>query len=158
MEQKNGKIVIDGDACPKSVKNIVIEVAQEYNRDLLMVASFNHNLEGPFRKIVVGNEPQAVDLAVSNLTKKGDIVVTQDWGLAAVILGKGGRAISPLGMIYNMDKIEFLLEQRHLKAKIRRSGGRTKGPSSRTKKDDQNFRRALRSLLGEKSKGHAQDE
>lgn len=149
MENKVTRIIVDADACHKKVKSIITVTAQQYKTEVIMVASFNHQLEGDFRVIVAGNEPQAVDLAVINLTGKKDIVVTQDWGLAAVILGKGARVISPLGMIYRNDKIEFLLEQRHLKAKIRRSGGRTKGPSARTAEDDEAFRRAFEGLLQE---------
>lgn len=141
------RIIVDADACPKTVKSIITTLAKKYDLEVIMIASFNHRLEGGFRVMVVGNEPQSVDLAVINLTRKRDIVVTQDWGLAAVILGKGAQAISPLGMVYKNEKIEFLLEQRHLKAKIRRSGGRTKGPAARTGDDDESFRSAFEELL-----------
>lgn len=147
MATESVRIIVDADACPRKVKSIIVTLSKKYNTEVIMVASFNHNITGEFQVIVVGNEPQSVDLAVINLTRKNDIVVTQDWGLAAVILGKGAQAISPLGMLYKNEKIEFLLEQRHLKAKIRRSGGRTKGPAARTGDDDEVFKSAFEELL-----------
>jgi uncharacterized protein YaiI (UPF0178 family) len=142
-----GRVIVDADACPQKAKEIIVILAKKYGKEVIMVASFNHNLAGDFQVVVVGNEPQAADLAVINLTRKGDIVVTQDWGLAAVLLGKGVEVVSPHGKIYREEKIEFLLEQRHIKAKIRRSGGKTKGPAARTKEDNEHFRRALDDLL-----------
>lgn len=145
------RVIVDADACPRGVKHSIIEITGKYGWETVMVASFNHNLTGSFRQIIVGNEPQAVDLVVSNLTAKGDIVVTQDWGLAAMVLGKGAKALSPLGIVYREDNIDFLLEQRHIKSKIRRSGGRIKGPAARTREDDQQFARSLEHLISKQS-------
>ncbi|PKM86011.1 MAG: hypothetical protein CVU87_13415 [Firmicutes bacterium HGW-Firmicutes-12] len=145
--KKCGRVIVDADACPQKAKHIIVTLAKKYCTEVIMVASFNHNLVGEFEVVVVGNEPEAADLTVINLTKKGDIVVTQDWGLAAVLLGKGVHVVSPHGKIYCEEKMDFLLEQRHIKAKIRRSGGKTKGPSARTKEDDEHFSRALEELL-----------
>jgi len=84
---------------------------------------------------------------VVNNTSRGDIVVTQDWGLAALVLGKGAFAISPSGRIFSEDNIDFLLEERSLKAKFRRAGGRTKGPSARTREDDRRFQESFLLLV-----------
>ena len=78
----------------------------------------------------------------------GDIVVTQDWGLAAVILGKGGLAIAPSGLIYTSERMPFMLEQRNVLARHRRGGGRTRGPAARTEADDLRFQQAFIKLLG----------
>ncbi|MEW6623866.1 MAG: DUF188 domain-containing protein [Bacillota bacterium] len=145
-DDKNPKIIIDGDACPKAVMNIISNETQILGLRILVIASFNHNISA-FEHIIVGNEPQAADLALINKTKSGDIVVTQDWGLAAMVLAKGGMCIAPNGYIYNKDKIDFMLEERHIKAKHRRSGGRTKGLPPRDKEDDERFRRNFCKLL-----------
>lgn len=97
--------------------------------------------------MVVGDESQAADIAVANLTKPGDIVITQDWGLAALILGKKAHAISPRGRIYSSEQIDLLLEERNLLAKYRNSGGRTKGPSKHSKDNDRLFESNLLKLL-----------
>jgi len=147
------RVIIDADACPKNVKDIVSTLTAAYAWEMVTVASFKHSIEGTHRHITVGDESQAVDLAVINLAKRGDIVVTQDWGLAAVLLGKGARVVSPSGRIYQDEKMDFLLEERHLKAKVRRAGGRTRGPAARLKKDDERFGCVLERLLKEEVNG-----
>jgi len=77
----------------------------------------------------------------------GDIAVTQDWGLAAMLLGKQVRSLSPAGREYRQETIDFMLEEREVKAKLRRSGGRTKGPRKRTNEDDRNFSERLELIL-----------
>lgn len=142
------KIIIDADACPKKVLQICIQLAHEYGLLLHTVASFNHNIVSDHHT-TVGNGPQETDLAVINMTKAGDIVITQDWGLAALVLGKHAAAVSPAGRIYSQDTIEFLLEEREFKARLRRSGGRTKGPSKRKTDDDERFAASLRRVIRE---------
>ena len=140
------KILVDADACPKSVLRTCLRVGRKHDIPVWTVASFHHNIESDHH-VVVGSDPQETDIKAINLTQKGDVVVTQDWGLAAVILGKGGRCLSPTGMEFRQDRIEFLLEEREIKAKIRRSGGRTKGPNRRAASDDCRFQRSLERLL-----------
>lgn len=140
------KIIIDADACPKSVLSICQEIGDEFSLEVWTVASFNHNILWK-NHITVGNSSQEADIQVMNLTRRGDIVVTQDWGLAAMILAKGAGAISPAGKIFRQETIEFLLEERELKAKHRRAGGRTKGPRKRTMEDDLFFTAQLKKLL-----------
>lgn len=140
------KVLVDADACPRKVLDIIKELQEEYNFRLVTIASFNHNITGT-EHIVVGDEYQAADMAVVNLTNKGDIVVTADFGLASLVLGKGARAVCPSGRIYNNDQIDLLLEERHVKEKIRRSGGRTKGPSARKKTADDKFRSSFLKIL-----------
>ncbi len=143
---KNMKIIVDADATPKTALAICRQAAGEFSVPLITVASFNHRIESD-RHVVVGNAPQEADLQVVNLTGRGDIVVTQDWGLAAMALGRGASAVSPVGRIYREETIGFLLEERELKAKFRRGGGRTRGPKKRTAEDDENFKRSLYNLL-----------
>jgi uncharacterized protein YaiI (UPF0178 family) len=148
-----GKILLDADAIPRSVKALTAELAGDFGWEMVTVASFKHNIEGEHRHITVGAEPQAADLALLNNTRKGDIVITQDWGLAALVLAKGAQALSPWGRVYREEKMDFLLEERHLKAKVRRSGGRTRGPAPRRPEDDLRFKNALEKLLSSCSPG-----
>lgn len=140
------KVLVDADACPRTVLNSIKELQEKYSFSLITVASFNHNISGTGH-IVVGDEFQAADMTIVNLTSKGDIVVTADFGLASLVLGKEAKAISPSGRIYNNEQIDLMLEERHVKEKIRRSGGRTKGPSARTKNEDENFRNSFLKIL-----------
>jgi uncharacterized protein len=140
------RVIVDADACPKACLQIIQRLATVYRYEVITVASFNHQIENANHHIV-GNESQATDMMVMNLTRSGDIIVTQDWGLAAIILGKNAKVISPSGKIFNTSTIDLLLEERNILAKHRRSGGRTKGPSKRGKDDDQKFERNLLKLL-----------
>lgn len=140
------KVLIDADACPRGVMETVRRLQKEYNYELVTISSFNHVYDG-INHITVGDGDQATDMALINRTSRGDIVVTQDWGLAALVLGKGAKAIDPGGRIHSNEKMDFLLEERYMKAKFRRGGGRTKGPSARTSADDERFERAFVSLL-----------
>ncbi|MCL6639708.1 MAG: DUF188 domain-containing protein [Firmicutes bacterium] len=140
------KIIIDADATPRAVLDVSLKAAKKFNVPLFTVASFNHRIDSD-RHITVGNAPQEADIQIINLTAKGDIVVTQDWGLAAMALGKGAAALSPAGRVFREEVIDFLLEERELKAKHRRGGGKTKGPKKRTAEDDENFKKSLYRLL-----------
>lgn len=142
------KILIDADACPKTVLQICLKYGQQYDVPVWTVASFNHVIASDHHT-VVGNSSQEADLKVMNLTDSGDIVVTQDFGLAAMVLGKKAKALGPSGKEYLSATIDILLEERELKAKFRRSGGRTKGPSKRSSEEDQRFERTLIRLLEE---------
>lgn len=140
-------VLVDADACPRGVLETVRRLKARYGYELRTVSSFNH-AHGTEGHLFVGDEAQATDLALINLAKRGDLVVTQDWGLAAMALGKGARAIAPDGRVYTEDKIAFLLEERNLKARHRRGGGRTRGPAARTSEDDRRFEEAFAGLFG----------
>lgn len=148
----NFRILIDADACPRQALIIAKSLAREKGRIVMTFASYNHQIDGDHH-ITVDAGPQAVDLRLANETRAGDIVVTQDIGLAALVLGKGAFALSPHGMIFTPDRIEFHLEERNEKARYRRGGGRTRGPAARTRDDDERFERSLRSLL-ERGEAH----
>lgn len=140
------KIIIDADACPKAALQICFRLGEKYTIEVWTVASFNHNIESD-NHVVVDSGSQEADLKVVNLAEKGDIAVTQDWGLAAMLIGKQVRCISPAGREYRPENIDSMLEERELKAKFRRSGGRTKGPKKRTAEDDSNFAAKLEALI-----------
>ena len=140
------KILVDADACPKSVLHLSMKVGRQYDIQVWTVASFNHHINSNHH-VVVGDDPQEADIKIINLTEEGDIVVTQDWGLAAVAVGKGARCLSPGGREFRSDKIEFLLEEREVKNKFRRSGGRTRGPKKRTIEEDRRFENCLERII-----------
>lgn len=142
------KIIVDADACPKSVLQICMRAGEEFALPVWTVASFNHHIISDHH-IIVGDSSQEADIRVMNLAQDGDIAVTQDWGLAAMLLGKGVRCLNPLGREFNPATIEFLLEEREAKAKFRRGGGRTKGPKKRLPENDQKFAACLRRILQE---------
>lgn len=141
------KILVDADACP--VKDIIIAVGNERSIPVEMVASFNHKIKGGpgVSVIITDTGPDAADYIIANRVEGEDIVVTQDFGLAALTLGKRGKALSPRGLIFTGENINSLLMQRHVSAKIRRSGGKTKGPSPFCREDRDNFLKSLLKLL-----------
>jgi uncharacterized protein YaiI (UPF0178 family) len=95
----------------------------------------------------VGDASQEADIKIMNMTDEGDVVVTGDQGLAAIVLGKGAKSLSPAGREFHSDRIEFMLEERAIKSRVRRAGGRTKGPKRRTVEDDRRFEMCLEQSL-----------
>ena len=105
------RVIVDADACPRGAMGVLRRLQSEFRYRLLTVASFRHQLGGDDH-ITVGDAPDEADLKIAGLVRKGDIVVTQDFGLAALALAKGGAAISPKGMIYHRGNLDFLLNER----------------------------------------------
>lgn len=140
------RVIVDADACPKACLQIIRNLASDYDLEVITVASFNHFFDHANHQ-VAGNEAQAADIAIINQTREGDIVITQDWGLAAMVLGKRAWAIAPNGRIYENEQMDWLLEERNLLAKFRRGGGRTRGPAKRTSGDDLRFKENFLKLL-----------
>lgn len=140
------KILVDADACP--VKEIIVKVAKQFGIPVTMFIDTSHVLDDGYSDIVtVDKGRDSVDIALANRIQKGDIVVTQDYGLAALALPKGARAISQNGLVYTDGNIEKLLFERHLAQKVRRSGGRMHGPPKRLKEDDERFEDVFKKLL-----------
>ncbi len=140
------KILVDADACPRSVLKICMGLGRKYDIPVWTVASFNHDIESD-HPVVVGDDSQEADLKIMNLAEAGDVVITGDWGLASMVVGKGAKCVSPMGREFRPEKMEFLLEEREIKAKFRRGGGRTKGPRKRTMEDDRRFEFCLEKIL-----------
>ena len=145
----NMKILVDADACP--VKNIITKIAKEYKLRVLMFIDTSHFLDDGYSDVIMVDKGRdSVDIALINKVEKGDIVVTQDYGVAAMALSKQAYSINQNGLIYTKDNIDKLLFERHLSQKIRRAGGRTSNPRKRTKEDDEKFERAFRNLCCKK--------
>ena len=151
------KILVDADACPKSALRISMNLGLKYRIPVWTVASFDHSIDSDHH-VAVGDDSQEADIKIVNMTEQGDVVITQDWGLAAIVLGKGARCLSPAGREYRSDRMAFLLEEREVKNKLRRSGGRRKGPKKRTDEDDQRFEASLERILLKSSEGMRRDE
>lgn len=142
----NIRILVDADACP--VKEIIETVAKARKIPVTMLIDTSHILTSGYSEIIsVSKAPDAVDFALINRTSKGDIVVTQDYGVAAMALGKGAYAIHPGGKIYTDNNIDVMLMERDIAKRCRRAGERIKGHSKkRTAEDDNRFTEALNKL------------
>ena len=125
-----------------------MRLARQRNIECLILCDTAHEFskEGA-RTITVSKGADSVDFALVNLVQKGDVVVTQDYGLAAMCLARGAVPLNQNGMIYTSDNIDALLHQRHTAQKIRRGGGRLKGPSKRGVEQDRAFEGALTAIL-----------
>jgi uncharacterized protein YaiI (UPF0178 family) len=139
------KILVDADACP--VRALILKVAKNCNLPVVLVFDTSHDIEDTYAEmVVVGRGRDAVDFALINRTEKGDIVVTQDYGVAAMALAKQACALNHNGLRYTADNMDALLEERHRAQKARRSGKRTGGFKKRSSDDDLSFEAALRAL------------
>ena len=115
---------------------------------MTMLCDTSHRLNDGYSKIItLEKQADSVDFALIGLLSREDIVVTQDYGVAAMVLGKGAHAINQNGLVYTNDNMDRLLMERHIGAKVRRSGGRTKGSSKRTKEDNERFEAVFAKLL-----------
>ena len=114
------QIFVDADACP--VVGIVETIAEKYNISNTLLCDTNHILYSDYSEvIVVGAGADAVDYKLISICHKGDVVVSQDYGVAAMALGKGAYAIHQSGKWYTNENIDQMLMERHLNKKARRS-------------------------------------
>ena len=136
------RILIDGDGCP--VVDLTIKISRKFNIEVIIMCDTSHifNKDGA-KTMVFSKGADSVDFALINLLKKDDIVITQDYGLAAMAINKASYVINQNGLIYSNENIDRLLYSRHISKQIRKSGGRTKEHKKRTKEDDLNFERTL---------------
>lgn len=140
------KILVDADACP--VKNEVEDIAKKYNISVTMFIDTSHILKSEYSEIItVDKSADSVDIALINRTCAGDIVVTQDYGVAAMALGKKAYAINQNGLVYTAENIDRLLFERHIGKKVRRSGGRTGTIKKRTLEDNKRFSEKFIALI-----------
>ena len=142
-------IFIDADACP--VTHIAEEIARRHGIPVTILCDTNHVIYSDYSTVkLIGAGADAVDLALINLCKAGDIVITQDYGVAALALGKGALAVHQSGKCFTDDNIGGLLMDRHLAKKARRSGKHhLKGPVKRTEEDDRRFAESFERLIAE---------
>ncbi|MGN0548393.1 MAG: YaiI/YqxD family protein [Acutalibacteraceae bacterium] len=145
------KILIDADGCP--VVDLTVRLAAKHGAECVILCDTAHefNREGA-QTVVVEKGADSVDFKLVNLVREGDIVVTQDYGLAAMCLARKAVPLSQNGMVYTDKNIDQLLFTRYVSKKIRNSGGRLKGPSKRKPEQDKAFEEALERLIKDISK------
>jgi len=142
------KIFIDADGCP--VVDITVRTARRYGVECTIICDTAHSIQREGAEtIIVDKGADSADFRLVNLVNAGDITITQDYGLAAMCLSKRAAVLNQDGKRYTEENISGLLEFRAVSAKIRRSGGRTKGLSKRTAQQDKDFEKALEELIGE---------
>ena len=140
------KVYIDADACP--VTDIVIAKCAAKGIPCVLVCDTAHQIRRPGADTVtVDKGSDSADLMIANKVHPGDVVVTQDYGLACICLSRNARILHQDGWEYTFDNISGLMEQRHAAKKHRLAGGRTKGPAKRTKAQDIAFENAFQQLL-----------
>ena len=142
------KIFVDADACP--VVGIVEELAKKYKIPVTLLCDTNHVLFSDYSEvIVVGAGSDAVDYKLISICHKGDMVVSQDYGVAAMALGKGAYAIHQSGKWYTNENIDQMLMERHLNKKARRASQKNhlKGPKKITAEDDEHFRESFEKMI-----------
>ena len=140
------KIFIDADGCP--VVDIAVKTAVKYGLECTIICDTAHSIRrNGAETIIVDKGADSADLRLVNLVSCGDIAVTQDYGLAAMCLSRRAIVINQDGRKYTEDNISGLLEFRAVSARIRRSGGRTKGLSKRTAQQNRDFETALVEII-----------
>ena len=140
------RIIIDADGCP--VVRIAADCAKRHGIDAVIVCDSAHYFDIPgVETITVTKGADSADFRIVNMISPGDIVITQDYGLAAMALARRATVINQNGLIYSEDNIDSMLLARHTARKIRNSGGRLKGPSKRTKEQDAAFIKTLETCL-----------
>lgn len=146
------RVLIDADACP--VVNFTVTLCRQYNIPCVLLCDTAHQLyKDGAETLVFDKGADSVDFALVNRVCPGDIVITQDYGLASMCLARKARVLHQDGWEYNACNISGLMEQRHAARKFRAAGGRTKGPAKRTQAQNNAFSRALETLLQQAVQG-----
>lgn len=147
------KLMIDADGCP--VVALAVKTAEKYGVRCVLVCDTAHTFSNVSAEIItVSQGADSADFRIVNLLDTGDIVVTQDYGLAAMCLAKKATALNQNGLIYSEKNMDELLLSRHIHKKVRRAGGRMKGPKKRTKQQDEAFEKALTALFEERTQNN----
>lgn len=142
------QILIDADACP--VIQIAEKVAIKYNIPVTLICDTNHILNSDYSEvIVVSAGADAVDYRLINICHKGDIVITQNYGVAAMALAKGAYSIHQSGRWYTNENIDQMLMERYINKKARRTSAKNhiKGPRKRTEEDDKRFAESFEKIV-----------
>lgn len=143
------RIIVDADACP--VIDTAISFSEKKGIECILVCDNTHSLNKENAvTITVDKGADCADIKIANTVLCDDIVITQDYGLAALCLAKGAAVLTQNGLIIDNKNIENLLYSRFMSKKARMAGMRTKGPKKRSREDDLNFEKALTALMEEK--------
>ncbi len=145
------KVLIDADGCPVVKK--VMEISQKYGIKCVIVCDCCHVYDTEYAEVItVEKGADSADFKIANIASGGDIVITQDYGLAAMCLARNAEAVNQDGMIYTNENIDALLLSRHTAKKIRRGGGRLKGPPPRTAAQNEKFAEVFEEIVRKKCK------
>ena len=140
------KVLIDADACP--VVDIAVKLCAAHAVPCYLLCDTAHTMHRDGAETLIFDKgADSVDFALVNRANAGDIVITQDYGLASMCLGKRVRVLHQDGWEYTEYNITGLMEQRHVAKKHRLAGGRIKGPAKRTAVQDQAFAKAFQQML-----------
>ena len=144
------KVLIDADACP--VVDIAVALCRQYQKECLLLCDTAHEMrrEGA-QTLIFDKGADSVDFALVNKVSSGDLVITQDYGLASMCLAKNARVLHQDGWEYTPYNIDALLFQRHASREYRAAGGRTKGPSKRKNTQNRSFSEAMEQILLEEN-------
>ncbi|MDF1495558.1 YaiI/YqxD family protein [Caproiciproducens sp. CPB-2] len=141
-------ILVDADACP--VKEIIVRLAKKQKVPVIMLTDTSHLLDDGYSKVItVDKGRDSADIRLVNLAGSGDIVVTQDFGVAAMALAKGAKALNQNGMVYDDSNMDRLLFERALGQEMRRAGARIGKFKKRSRQDDESFERVLLHMMEE---------
>lgn len=140
------KVFIDGDSSP--VLQIVENICKENKIDLVIVKNYNHDISSDYAEVLnVDNDKEAADIKIMNLVNKGDIVVSQDYGLAAMVLGKGAYVINQNGKIINQNNVDFLLNRRYINQKAMLESRIYPKFKKRSSNDEKHFKESFLKLI-----------
>ena len=146
------KVLIDADGCP--VVDIAIRLCKKHQAACVLLCDTAHELHREDAvTLVLDKGADSVDFALVNRVSPGDIVITQDYGLASMCLSRKARVLHQDGWAYTEDNIQALLFQRHAAKAYRNAGGRVKGPSKRTPQQNNSFSVALEALIQQTVQG-----
>ena len=143
------RLIIDGDGCP--VKNEIIELAEDFSLPVVIVTSIDHfttkKYPGFIQFIYVDKGADGADYRIVKEILDGDIIITQDYGLASLLLNKKVRVFHHNGKEYLKESIDILLNQRYIGAQMRKAGKRTKGPKPFTREDRLLFKEIMTDII-----------
>ena len=140
------RIIIDADACP-IVKDIV-SLGEKYQLPVLICHDFAHEMQSDYAKVILCDTGyQSTDQYIVNEVTINDIVITQDYGVAAVCLIKGSYVVHPLGFYFENQTIDEMLAKRHEHMKKRLRKVRVKGPKKRTKENDEKLLDTIEKII-----------
>lgn len=140
------KIFIDADGCP--VTKAAIEISKNKGLPVIVVKNHSHLIDDEYAQIVtVDNSRDSADFYIANHSTKGDVVITQDNGLAAMCLARGSLPINQNGVEITSDNIEAMLYSRHVHRELRQRGIYTSKSGKRSRDQDVSFRIAFERLL-----------
>lgn len=139
-------VLIDADGCP--VVDITIEICSRYNVPCTLLCDTSHEFHRANATILVFDKgADSVDYALVNRVEPGDLVITQDYGLASMCLARNARILHQDGWEYTIENIDTLLLVRHNNRKYRVTGGHIKGQRKRKNKQNEAFTATLIQIL-----------